>query len=737
MENVSADKPSMNDSGSMIKRHLSLDNIGRCTDRGDNTHRSQEMIRLNMLLGQSYKDLKSRDELLESRFGSKREEIFGNFKSNFIEMSTRNPSVMDPTKSEAFRKAFVMNTKINNNQPSYKNSFRSTGIGLITKRQDIFEPTAMKTLRYESSEKSKFARLKKSSQNQGMKFIRQPSIDNMINKDPRGQDSPKNTQGSNGNKKDSSPRNIKYPNMRTNISLNMEASVPRLPSLVESSQRTQHDFISAPIPSIDLDRARKSLSKNFKRFLLTQKNEVNLSQNIELGVRELESDTMQNFIVVIEKLMLESDNLQNFDWQQFVEAYKDDKDIGHMWSYLLESIGEVKDKNRKKSGLYENRLVEEIKKNYDSAKVKYIIQKFLIEGNTNQAIARAIGDKTMIIDGKTLNPYLKTKTDRFVAKKRSRITGETQLKIIKAKRDDYVPDDRLRQSKTQTSFSKVIDEIKPKINVRRDNEISIEKLSRNPELNQIVERSKNQKKIETMEQDRLGGIFKKMASVDIYAKKGQIDDNAKTQNKLLSYTFNQLNIKKTPYLADHFMDMYKQSHNHQISAAKHGINKISTSNNAISHNTTHNGQHHPHLPFSFSIGQQPLSFGFSPFDDQDKRRKPMYVQDNTDASQKAKSTVELIRTPLPEAAEKPKQLNGIAFKMITLLRKIEMFRLTIEEVVQNKLFPKISDPPHPDIQRFIMAVKHNDRSRVISFLQQDRYIVYYFDSVKYFDLRQV
>lgn len=737
MENVSADKPSMNDSGSMIKRHLSLDNTGKSTDRGDNAHRSQEMIRLNMLLGNSYKDLKSRDELLEIGFGSKREEMLVNSKSNFIEMSTRNPSVKDPTKSEAFRKAFVMNTKINNNQLTYKNSFRSTRIGLITERQDIFEPTAMKTLRYEPSEKSKFARLKEKSQNHGMKFIRQPSIDNMINKDPRGQDSPKNNQGSNSNKNVSSPRNMKYPNMRTTISLNMEASVPRLPSLVDSSQRTRHDFISAPMPSIDLDRARKSLSKNFKRFLLTQKNEVNLSQNIELGVRELESDTMQNFIVVIEKLMLESDNLQNFDWQQFVEAYKDDKDIGNMWSYLLESIGEVKDKNRKKSGLYENRLVEEIKKNYDSAKVKYIIQKFLIEGNTNQAIARAIGDKTMIIDGKTLNPYLKAKTDRFVAKKRSRITGETQLKIIKVKKDDYVPDDRLRQSKTQTSYSKVIDEIKPKMNERRDNEISIEKLSRNPELNQKLERSKNQKKMETLEQDRLGGIFKKMASVDIYAKKHQIDDNTKNQNKSLIYTFNQLNIKKTPYLADNFMDMHKQSLNHQISAAKHDINKLSPSNIAISHNTAHNSQHHPHLPFSFSIGQQPLSFGFSPFDDHDKRRKPMYTQDNTDASQKAKSIVELIRTPLPEAAEKPKQLNNIAFKMIILLRKIEMFRLTIEEVVQNKLFPKISDPPHPDIQRFIMAVKHNDRSQVISFLQQDRYIVYYFDSVKYIDLRQV
>lgn len=66
-------------------------------------------------------------------------------------------------------------------------------------------------------------------------------------------------------------------------------------------------------------------------------------------------------------------------------------------------------------------------------------------------------------------------------------------------------------------------------------------------------------------------------------------------------------------------------------------------------------------------------------------------------------------------------------KMIIFLRKIEWFHINLDDAVKHKLFPKVGDPPHPWLQKFLMAIKSNDRDRVMDIINADRYIVYHSD----------
>lgn len=68
--------------------------------------------------------------------------------------------------------------------------------------------------------------------------------------------------------------------------------------------------------------------------------------------------------------------------------------------------------------------------------------------------------------------------------------------------------------------------------------------------------------------------------------------------------------------------------------------------------------------------------------------------------------------------------------MIIYLRKLEWFKISINEAWENKLFPQPQDPPHALMHKFIIAVKHNDRSKVLAILQKDKYVVYHFDAVR-------
>lgn len=721
----------------MTQRHFSLEEGSNTTGRAGRTSRDQEKLRLSKLMGDSVKDVFNEEGFLAAKLASNK----GYSKSDFVERSTKNPSIMEPTSSEAFRNAFILNSKMKLTKSKLKDSFRSTRVGLEVIQQKK-ETSEAQVNRYQQSEKPKVKDLKEKKGSLPQKIIRQPSIADMIPQERSFADSPRNQTKGNYSSKSPSTRNLNYGTMRTARSFNFEASIPRLASIVDTAQFTRNEMSLAPQPSVNLDKTRRVINDKFRRFLLTYKNEVQLSKNTELAIKPDEIKIMHDFVVSAEKLMIDSDNWKKFDWQQFVEAYKGDQEIGQMWSYLNQSIGELQDNEKKKTDLYQRRLVDSIKKRYDDSKATSIIQKFLVEGNTNQAIARVMSENANIISGQTLQPYLKTNGDRFVVKKRSRQagrshTGHTNITNLGGGAGNQIVDgSHMPNSKIQRSRSRVIGNPNIIETRERDEEICLAKLSRNPELNKVLERSKNVQKNEEIESSRLGGIFK----VIVNAKSTWHHNDIAEKTDPMSQAFNQLKINKTPYLKAKAFQFQNSSSEAVVKPIKaFGEGKYQkklppSTEEPFSPEKKCNLQ--PHLPFSFSIGQEPLSFGITHIDYKSK-------QVNSDLSQSDLATREMggSRTNIEHenrAGEKgeSRRVNQLGAKMVAMLRKIDMYRLTLQEVIENRLFPSIEDPPHPNIKEFILAVKNNDRPKVVSHLQADRYIVYYFDAVSRVDIRQ-
>ena len=626
-------------------------------------------------------------------------------KTKYLAEELTDITARDPTLSQPFRDAFVMNTKMVIIK-SRKGSIVSRLAGNIEiEEKNIKHPLAKEgpgnqtylAPPFKSPERRVKNGNEKPPANQ-TKLIREPSIGDMITeKSEFTLPSNRDVYSQSDYQQPNPPQIYKQKQQNTVLSMNHQTSIPRLGSMAEVNRLDSvEDMPRAPMPSTNFDEMRDQIAADYAVYLLGHDDGVKLSKNTDMAVRRGECKALSNFNIATEKM-----NLSHKNWQHFIEAYDSEKPPGEVWSYIVDQVQEVKAQLRKKPNLFDPRLVESIKRNYDKTKVGGIIQKFLPSKEIVQAFSSVVAQNLHIHEGKTLNPYLVPSRKAFKAVKRSRIS-EHPNKAGDAASSAGFHLKNLRRSQSR----KTIEGNHPGHFGTHHEEIRLAELSRNPELNQIVRRS--QRKPEYPEAD----ITKKM------------DDIFRIMNGITKIN-SQLQIA-TVVPNDHYSSL----------SPRRGIPNFMDRN---PFNDTFNltaganpSAQKPHFPFSFSIGSKPLSFAITSQNDvkghSSRKYKPFQREELLDPSQNNNVVKIVNENPYKPWRERMKTANW-GHKILVLLRKLNWFRMTITEAMRNKLFPKREDPHHPLIQTFLLAIKQDNREKVLSMLIADRYIVYYFDAV--------